>query len=688
MKKGLLLVLVTAICVLGFLSVEKETESATLRPVIVNPGLQKENIVLPNMNKQLLTAPSNLDASSGTPGRVKLTWKDNSINETGFVIERRTGSGAFFPVATEAANATTYQEDELSTYPVFPGEKYYYRVKAVNNSGQSAYSNEDSVVVNNNYSPIPPGNLKAEKHFQSIKLTWDDRSNNETGFEVQRQMEGGQFTTIGRRNPNETSYEDNAVNLPGGVRYTYRIAVLNGAGETAYSNTVSVMVPTHKPSAPRYFSAGPSATSIKLFWNDTSDNEDGFVIIRKKTDLYTHNVEESYPNPEYPDFTLGPNEKEFTDTGLEPDKEYSYMLGAYNLAGWNFDAEATAKTNPKSPILTAEAVSSHEVRLSWVNQSPSNPKGFTLQRKTEGGSYDALTCKYTNDLVFYDKKVSPGKKYYYRVACWNEPLFPSEYSGEVSVTVPNLLVQPGEYSIPPQAPSDVEGEAVSASQINISWKDNSNNETAFRIECRKPGEEFRQVSYTGDTLCPVFNLAADTYYDFRVAAYNEVGQSPYSDVVRVKTLGNFQGSQAVYSGALNHGPEAGKKVISLNLGQTAYRVNGEIRQMDTAPVAREGRTMLPVRYVAEPLGASVAWDGASQKVTVTLGDKVIELWVGKNTARVNGREVMIDPGNPGVMPLTVPPGRTMLPVRFISENLGCQVEWDDVTQEARLTYGQ
>lgn len=119
-----------------------------------------------------------------------------------------------------------------------------------------------------------------------------------------------------------------------------------------------------------------------------------------------------------------------------------------------------------------------------------------------------------------------------------------------------------------------------------------------------------------------------------------------------------------------------KQVIKLNLGQTAYLVNEEARQMDAAPISHQGRTLLPIRYVTEPLGATLDWDGTTRKVTVRLGDKILELWIGKNTALVNSREVMIDPDNPEVMPLVVPPGRAMLPVRFISENLGCQVEWD------------
>ncbi|MCX8095854.1 MAG: copper amine oxidase N-terminal domain-containing protein, partial [Caldisericia bacterium] len=55
-------------------------------------------------------------------------------------------------------------------------------------------------------------------------------------------------------------------------------------------------------------------------------------------------------------------------------------------------------------------------------------------------------------------------------------------------------------------------------------------------------------------------------------------------------------------------------------------------------------------------------------------DKQINLWVGKNKAQVNGKDILIDPNNPKVVPLIIK-GRTMLPVRFVAENMGCRVDW-------------
>ncbi|HPP44067.1 MAG TPA: copper amine oxidase N-terminal domain-containing protein [Caldisericia bacterium] len=107
--------------------------------------------------------------------------------------------------------------------------------------------------------------------------------------------------------------------------------------------------------------------------------------------------------------------------------------------------------------------------------------------------------------------------------------------------------------------------------------------------------------------------------------------------------------------------------------------------MDVPPIIIEGRTLLPIRWVAEPLGAEVGWDGVERKVTVSLGDIHIELWIGKSIAKINGVNKAIDPDNPKVVPI-IKNGRTMLPVRFVAENLGCEVGWDAYTKTVTITY--
>ena len=117
----------------------------------------------------------------------------------------------------------------------------------------------------------------------------------------------------------------------------------------------------------------------------------------------------------------------------------------------------------------------------------------------------------------------------------------------------------------------------------------------------------------------------------------------------------------------------------LYIGQTTASVFGQSVENDVAPVVRNDRTMLPARFVAENLGATVAWDQAAQQVTITKGDTVIVITIGSDTAYVNGAPYTLD------SPAFVENDRTYTPVRFIAESLNADVGWDQAAQQVTIT---
>ena len=118
--------------------------------------------------------------------------------------------------------------------------------------------------------------------------------------------------------------------------------------------------------------------------------------------------------------------------------------------------------------------------------------------------------------------------------------------------------------------------------------------------------------------------------------------------------------------------EQEQTVMVLQVGNAAFTVNGVAKTLDSPPVIKNGRTLVPIRAIIEALGGTVGWDATARKATVTLGSATVELWIGKSAAKVNGVSTLIDPANAKVVPEIIN-GRTMLPVRFVSENLGCSV---------------
>lgn len=119
--------------------------------------------------------------------------------------------------------------------------------------------------------------------------------------------------------------------------------------------------------------------------------------------------------------------------------------------------------------------------------------------------------------------------------------------------------------------------------------------------------------------------------------------------------------------------------IILTVGRKEALVFGKTKSNDVAPVIRNDRTMLPARFVAENLGATVTWDEEKRLVTITGNGVTILLTIGEETAMVNGKEVKID------SPAFIENDRTYTPIRFIAEELGATVKWIEAEQKVVIT---
>lgn len=97
-------------------------------------------------------------------------------------------------------------------------------------------------------------------------------------------------------------------------------------------------------------------------------------------------------------------------------------------------------------------------------------------------------------------------------------------------------------------------------------------------------------------------------------------------------------------------------------------------------VVPPGVTMAPVRGLFEKMGARVSWDGASQTVTVSMRSGEVSLQVGNPAGKVNGKAAAM------IRPAEIKDGRTYIPLRFIAENLGARVEWDERTSTVSLYF--
>jgi len=139
---------------------------------------------------------------------------------------------------------------------------------------------------------------------------------------------------------------------------------------------------------------------------------------------------------------------------------------------------------------------------------------------------------------------------------------------------------------------------------------------------------------------------------------------------------------------INCPDENDKTTLEFQVNSFMYRINGiQKGPMSTEPVVMSGRSFLVIRYIAEELSAKISWDGSEKKVTITTRDgKIIELWIGKPNAKIDGEDVFIDEDDHSIVPY-ISEGRTLLPLRFVSNSLGAEeVLWDGETKTITLIW--
>ena len=143
------------------------------------------------------------------------------------------------------------------------------------------------------------------------------------------------------------------------------------------------------------------------------------------------------------------------------------------------------------------------------------------------------------------------------------------------------------------------------------------------------------------------------------------------------------GSEDVVNNNSGNENKESSNTIVLTIDEHDALVYGTTKTNDVAPKVVNDRTMLPARFVAENLGATVEWDGEKQLVTITgknekQEDVTILITIGSDYAKVNGEDIKLD------SPAFVENDRTYTPIRFISENLGATVEWNETEQTVTI----
>lgn len=192
----------------------------------VNSTTSGQSVTIPN-------PPINPAASAVSSLQINVSWSDNSLNETGFKIERSQNNSTWTEIALVGANVSCYQ----NTTGLTASTIYFYRIRSYNNAGNSAYT----LVVNATTQgaavpPAAPSNPAANAISPTtVVLTWTDNSTNETGFEILREspVVSGTWVTVTTTASNVTTYTHSGLSetWPG-----YKIRAVNAFGSSSFTS--------------------------------------------------------------------------------------------------------------------------------------------------------------------------------------------------------------------------------------------------------------------------------------------------------------------------------------------------------------------------------------------------------------------------------------------------------------------
>jgi hypothetical protein len=125
--------------------------------------------------------------------------------------------------------------------------------------------------------------------------------------------------------------------------------------------------------------------------------------------------------------------------------------------------------------------------------------------------------------------------------------------------------------------------------------------------------------------------------------------------------------------------------LQFTMGSKDYLVDKTVNKMDVVPFTREARTLVPIRYVIEAFGGSIAWFQETQEASITINATNIIMKAGESTASVNGIVKEIDQANPKVVPVNAY-GRIFVPLRFVMESINAEIIWNPYKRIVTIRY--
>ncbi len=351
--------------------------------------------------------------------------------------------------------------------------------------------NYDYAVFKCAWDPLQvPAPVTASSSYTSVTLNWADNSTGNDGYRAEKKFDACSTSNTNlwssvvscNVSANATTCTDSA--LPTGTTYCYRIQAYKNNGES--SRWIEKTVSTQTPAAPTGITAAAaSATQINISWNDNTNPETGFTLMRCTADV---GVDCSLESHYTYSISLGSNSTSsmsYSDTTVCKGDSYRYRVRAESTGSpawqteWNTMSSNISTPTPSAPTgLTAVRASESQINVTWNDNTGGTTEetGFKIERCI-GASCTEFTFSGsstgTGVRTLNDTGLEPDTTYTYRVKAYKTATcsWDTDYSSVTAASATTTVI----------APSNITAAVSSATQINVSWNDNTVSETGFTL---------------------------------------------------------------------------------------------------------------------------------------------------------------------------------------------------------------
>lgn len=234
--------------------------------------LVAESVTLPE-------APKNVNVLLLSQTSANISWESASTGIEIFEVWRKTGLFGEFEFHLSVPG-TEFNTNDTG---LIPDTIYFYKVRAKNKHGFSEFSlDANTAGIGGTGGIKPPTNLVAvARGKELVRLTWNDNSNNENYFKIERRTTYTNFEAVGFAGANSTAFTDSANGLIAGVTYFYRVKVVSGS-DSAWSNVSSAMTYPYDVFTPKNLTGSYIGNNqIELLWDDDNTLNTVVEIERK-----------------------------------------------------------------------------------------------------------------------------------------------------------------------------------------------------------------------------------------------------------------------------------------------------------------------------------------------------------------------------------------------------------------------